>query len=118
MRFRNLISDLADDCIVILSSHIVSDIDTIADEVAIMKNGTLLSKGNQEEIIALVKGRVFETDIAKDQLNEFKTNQLVVSTARKDGKMNVRYISDQPTENSAQKEANLEDAYLYITRTQ
>ena len=118
VRFRNLISDLADDCIVILSSHIVSDIDTIADEVAIMKNGTLLSKGNQEEIIELVKGRVFETDIAKDQLNEFKTNQLVVSTARNDGKMHVRYISDQPIENSAQQEANLEDAYLYITRTQ
>ncbi len=117
VRFRNLISDLADECIVILSSHIVSDIDTIADEVAIMKNGNLLSKGNQSEVVELVKDKVFETTIPRESLSDFKANYLVVSTARKDGNLKVRYISDKPIENSTSNEANLEDAYLYITKT-
>ena len=117
VRFRNLISDMADECIVILSSHIVSDIDTIADEVAIMKSGNLLSKGNQSEVIELVKDKVFESTIAREHLSDFKANYLVVSTARKDGKLKVRYISNNPVENSTSEEANLEDAYLYITKT-
>ncbi len=116
IRFRNLISDLANDCIVILSSHIVSDIDAIADEVAIMKNGELLTKGHQENIIKLVVGKVFETSIDKGELSDFKANQIIVSTKRKQEKLLVRYISDCPIENSIPKEANLEDAYLYVTK--
>lgn len=116
VRFRNLISDLANDCIVILSSHIVSDIDTIADSVAIMKNGQLLSHGNQEEIIQQVSNKVFETLINKDELATFKASQIVVSTSRKNNQILVRYITDIPVENSIKKEANLEDAYLYLTK--
>ncbi|PQB08636.1 ABC transporter ATP-binding protein [Polaribacter filamentus] len=116
VRFRNLISDLANDSIVILSSHIVSDIDTIADKVAIMKNGELLSHGNQEEIILQIKDKVFETIISKEQLTSFKTSKIVVSTSRKKSQLLVRYIADKPVENSNKKEANLEDAYLYLTK--
>jgi len=116
VRFRNLISDLADDCIVILSSHIVSDIDTIADQVAIMKDGRLLNYGDQEGIIKNVIHKVFETTIETSRLSDFKKEHIVVSTSRKDGQLLVRYISDNPTENSQSKEANLEDAYLYLTK--
>ncbi len=116
VRFRNLISDLANDCIVILSSHIVSDIDTIADKVAIMKNGSLITKGNPEEIIELVVNKVFETSIQKEQLSTFKNSHIVVSTTQKNGQLFVRYISENPIENSNQKTANLEDAYLYLTK--
>lgn len=116
VRFRNLISDLANDCIVILSSHIVSDIDTIADEVAIMKNGSLITKGNPEEIIQLVADKVFETTIEKEQLLDFKNEHIVVSTTRKNGQLLVRYISENPIDNSNLKTANLEDAYLYLTK--
>jgi len=117
VRFRNLISDLANDCIVILSSHIVSDIDTIADQVAIIKNGSLITKGDPENIVRKVKGKVFETTIEKEQLSNFKNNHIVVSTKRKQGKLQVRYISENPTEDSIVQEANLEDAYLYLTKT-
>lgn len=117
VRFRNLISDLANDCIVILSSHIVSDIDTIADEVAIMKNGTLIAKGRQESIIQRVNQKVFETMLEKEQLKTFKEAQLVVSTMRKAGKLLVRYISDNPLPGSMPQNANLEDAYLYMIKT-
>ena len=117
VRFRNLISELANDCIVILSSHIVSDIDTIADQVAIMKNGTLITYGNQEHIIATVTDKVYETRIKKEALTDFKTQHIVVSTTRKEDDLMLRYITDNPVENSVKTKANLEDAYLFLTKT-
>ncbi len=117
VRFRNLISDLANDCIVILSSHIVSDIDTIADQVAIMKNGSLITHGNQEHIINNVTNHVYETPVKKENLSAFKAKHIVVSTTRKDGQWMVRYITKHPIENATKRQANLEDAYLYLTKT-
>lgn len=117
VRFRNLISDLASDCIVILSSHIVSDIDTIADTVAVIKNGTLISYGTQDDSIDHVRDMVFETTIKKEELNTFKNRHVVVSTIRKEGLLVVRYITAHPITHSVKKEANLEDAYLYLTKT-
>ena len=116
VRFRNLISDLANDAIVILSSHIVSDIDTIADEVAVMKEGKLILKDNPEKIIATVSDKVYEIAIAKETLKNFKNDYTVVSTKRKNQQFVVRFISDNPVANATKKEANLEDAYLYLTR--
>ena len=117
VRFRNLISDLANDCIVILSSHIVSDIDTIADEVVVMKNGSLITKDNPENIIKIVANKVFESTINKEELSQFKNEHIVVSTKRKSNQISIRYISDEPRENATKKEANLEDAYLFLTKT-
>ncbi len=117
VRFRNLISDLANDCIVILSSHIVSDIDTIADEVVVMKNGSLITKDNPENIIKIVADKVFESTINKEELSQFKNEHIVVSTKRKSNQLAIRYISDNPQENAIKKEANLEDAYLFLTKT-
>lgn len=117
VRFRNLISELANHCIVILSSHIVSDIDTIADTVAIMKNGSLLSHGNPETIISSVKGKVYKTTISTEVLASFKAQHIVVSASRKGDSLEMRYISESPVEGSKTMEASLEDAYLYLTKT-
>ncbi|WP_431167676.1 ABC transporter ATP-binding protein [Tenacibaculum halocynthiae] len=117
VRFRNLISDLANNCIVILSSHIVSDIDTIADEVAILKNGSLIVKGHQENIIRKVQDKVYETKITKEDYTAFKNSHIIVSTTRKNGDLIVRYISEKPDSNAIKQQANLEDAYLYLTKT-
>lgn len=117
VRFRNLISELADKSIVILSSHIVSDIDTIADQVAIMKAGSLIAMDYPEEIIAKVRDKVFEIDIPKAQASDFKEKHMVVNTTRKKDEIRVRYIADQPAPNSLQAEASLEDAYLFLTKT-
>ena len=83
VRFRNLISELANNCIIILSSHIVSDIETIADEVAIMKKGELITKGFQSDIIDSVNNKVFEIEIERSELNNFKQNNLIINTIRK-----------------------------------
>ncbi|MFP2994778.1 ATP-binding cassette domain-containing protein [Spongiivirga sp. MCCC 1A20706] len=116
VRFRNLISDLANDCIVILSSHIVSDIDTIADQVAVMKNGTLLSYGSPEDIIDRVTGKVFEITLEKEAVLNFSKIHTVISSARKNGKIHLRYIADKQIENAVVQAPNLEDAYLYLTK--
>ncbi|NNV55125.1 ABC transporter ATP-binding protein [Limnovirga soli] len=117
VRFRNLVSELAENCIIILSSHIVSDIETIADEVAIMKSGELITKGTQPEVIQTVAGKVFETVIGGNEVSEFKTRHLVVNSIRQKDKTRLRYISNNPTEGSTPCNASLEDAYLFLTKS-
>ncbi len=116
VRFRNLISDLANDCIVILSSHIVSDIETIADEVAIMKKGRLITKGLQADVIDPVREKVFESMVDIAELPTFKENYLVVNTIRKKDKALARYIADAPLHAAIPCTASLEDAYLSLTK--
>jgi ABC-2 type transport system ATP-binding protein len=116
VRFRNLISDLANDCIVILSSHIVSDIETIADTVAIMKNGQLISQGFQQDIIDVAKNKVFEQEINANDLNAFKEKYLILNTIRKKEHVLVRFIADEKSPNATLCNATLEDAYLYQTK--
>ena len=115
LRFRNLITDLANECIVILSSHIVSDIDSIANKVAVMKEGGLLYYGSQAEIIKQVEGKVFEEMIAPEDLPAFKVDHLLVSTTRKEGQILVRFITEKPTRQCIEKAPSLEDAYLFLT---
>lgn len=116
VRFRNLISDLANDCIIILSSHIVSDIETIADKVAIMKNGILLSHGYQQDIIDAVKNKVFELEIDKNDFNSFKENHLILNAIRKKDRILVRYIANERLPEAILSNATLEDAYLFQTK--
>lgn len=116
VRFRNLISDLANDCIIILSSHIVSDIETIADKVAIMKDGILLSHGYQQDIIDAVKNKVFELEIDKTDLNSFKENHLILNAIRKKDRILVRFIADEKLPEAILSNATLEDAYLFQTK--
>ncbi|MNK00726.1 putative ABC transporter ATP-binding protein YxlF [compost metagenome] len=117
MRFRQLITDLAQDCIIILSSHIVSDIETIADEVAIMQEGELITHAPQHEIIKQAEGKIFEVLLDNESLNDFKTKYKVIDTARQSDKVKVRYIGAQNdlATSSIQVTATLEDAYLFLT---
>lgn len=118
LRFRDLISDLANDRIIILSSHIVSDIETIADEVVIMKKGELICKSFPEDLIKHVQGKVFETTVDKSSIKNFKTYHTVVSSFRVKNTFKVRYINDTYVENSQTVTATLEDAYIYLTKTE
>jgi len=107
---------LANDCIVILSSHIVSDIETIADEVAIMQSGHLITKGLQADIIEEVRGKVFEFEINSAELKHFKEKFLVISTIRRKEKLLVRFIADGEQKGVTHCPASLEDAYLNFTK--
>lgn len=117
MRFRQLIADLAQNAIIILSSHIVSDIETIADEVAIMQQGKLIIHAPQHEIIKQAEGRIFEILLDNSALSEFKNQYKVIDTSRQADKIRVRYIATPATlaTSSIQVTATLEDAYLFLT---
>jgi ABC-2 type transport system ATP-binding protein len=116
MRFRQLIADLAQNSIIILSSHIVSDIETIADEVAIMQDGKLMIHAPQQEIIKKAEGKIFEVLLENSVLNAFKQEYKVIDTARQGDKIRLRYIAQGAVAPlSTQVTATLEDAYLFIT---
>ncbi|MEM0540996.1 ABC transporter ATP-binding protein [Flavobacterium sp. j3] len=117
VRFRNLISQLSDERIVILSSHILADIEMIADEVVIMKNGLLVQKGFQSEIIDTVKNKVFELEVSKDNLQSFKDKFLVISTIQKREGVLVRVVSDTVLTHAISCEPTLEDAFLYLSNS-
>ncbi|WP_299883986.1 ABC transporter ATP-binding protein [uncultured Lacinutrix sp.] len=117
LRFRDLLSDLAKDRIIILSSHIVSDIETIADEVAIMKKGSLIVKGSQEDIINIADGKIFESIVEKSKINDFKRSHTIISSYRMQNEFRVRYIPGESYSDAKHNvPATLEDAYIYLTK--
>ena len=117
VRFRNIISSLGKKRIVLLSTHIVSDIEYIADCILMMKNGELIRQGTENEVIADVQGYVWKCVVPEcgvQGLNE----KYVVSNLRNSGEnVELRIVSDiQPMKNAEITEATLEDAYLYYTQ--
>lgn len=116
VRFRNLISALAQDKVVILSTHIVSDVEYIADEILIMRAGQIVATGTVEEILAQVSGVVWECAVTPREADTMST-RMAVGNVRYDhnGMAVVRIVSDVPPHESARLvEPTLEDVYLYI----
>ncbi len=119
IRFRNLIADYAGDRIVILSTHIVSDIEAIADEVLLMKKGKLLSKGTVEELTRKVKGKVWELVVSPEEARSWQAKMAVANLRHEENKIALRILSDdKPAEGAVPCEASLEDLYLYYFGTE
>lgn len=114
IRFRNIISAFSRDRIVILSTHIVSDVEYIADEILLMRKGKLIEKGTTEQITAGVKGRVWECLVDVGEV-EMLNQKYAVSNLKNQGEqVMLRIVSDQkPTEQAVLTEPNLEDVYLH-----
>lgn len=116
VRFRNLISALAQDKVVILSTHIVSDVEYIADEILIMRTGQIVASGTIEEILAQVSGVVWECVVTPREADVMSA-RMAVGNVRYDhaGMAIVRIVSDTAPHSSARLvEPTLEDVYLYI----
>lgn len=116
VRFRNLISALAQDKVVILSTHIVSDVEYIADEILIMRAGQIVASGTIEEIPAQVSGVVWECVVTPREADVMSA-RMAVGNVRYDhaGMAIVRIVSDTAPHSSARLvEPTLEDVYLYI----
>ncbi len=114
IRFRNLISSFSKDRIVLLSTHIVSDVEYIADELLLMKKGQLIKKGSPDEIVRGVQGCVWECRIEPDKAEEYNARYLVSNLKNQDDNVCLRIVSvEKPEEDAVPVEANLEDVYLY-----
>ena len=114
IRFRNLISELSEDRIVLLSTHIVSDIEYIANEILLMKDGQLVISGTSEDIIDSMPESVWISRVAKSSINVCLKRFKVSNVKTVPGGAELRIISrNQPAENAVQVDATLEDVFLY-----
>lgn len=115
IRFRNLLCEVAQERIVILSTHIVGDIEATCERIAIMNEGEILWKGTVTELIDSARGKVFTVNIPKELLPRIKEKYLVVGMLKQQEQTCVRLIAqacpDLPGAESA--EPNCEDAYMY-----
>ncbi len=113
VRFRNLLSELAGERIVILSTHIVSDVEAIATDIAILAHGELLAHDSPERLLGAVKGKVWEVVVPSTQFSALQQRHLISSTAHRSDGIHARVVaSAPPTPEAAPLEPSLEDAYL------
>jgi ABC-2 type transport system ATP-binding protein len=115
VRFRSLLAELAGDRIVILSSHIVSDIEAAATSIAVIKEGLLRFHGVPEVLLAGVEGKVWELVIPSAELATVKQQFILSGTVRTSDGVRIRVVADeQPGEVARPLPPTLEDAYLYL----
>jgi ABC-type multidrug transport system ATPase subunit len=115
VRFRNLLSDIGAGKLVILSTHIVSDIESIATEIAIMKNGALIALAPPEELLRRAEGSVWEIVLSSEAFERMRGTLIVSNAVRKSDGVHVRVVAaSQPSNDAERAEPRLEDAFLYM----
>jgi ABC-2 type transport system ATP-binding protein len=115
VRFRNLLSDLSGERIVILSTHIVSDVEATATHIALVNQGRLLRESAPEELLQELEGRVWEWTVKSDDLPTLKQKHIISGTIRRSDGVQVRVVHDgKPEADARNVSPNLEDAYLFF----
>lgn len=113
IRFRNLISELASDRIVLLSTHIVSDVESAASQIILMKDGKFLVTGTAEELIASCPDRSWICDVPKGEVLACHQKYQVANVKTLADHAQLRILSkDSPMQGAVQEEASLEDVFL------
>lgn len=114
IKFRNLISLFSEEKIILISTHIVSDIECIANKILIMKKGKLICEGYKENILKKLENCVWECSVPVNMLNEFTTKNLVSSINLQERCAIIRIIDkNKPYQDAMPVYPNLEDLYLY-----
>lgn len=115
VRFRNLLCEVASERIVILSTHIVGDIEATCEKIAILNEGRLLWNGTLTDILKEAEGKVFVAEVTQDELEEIKQKYVVTSVLRQAERSIVRFVTEDSSQIEAAKTvpANCEDAYMY-----
>ncbi|MGN0508531.1 MAG: ABC transporter ATP-binding protein [Ruminococcus sp.] len=116
IRIRNFISEIAENKIVLISTHVVSDIEFIAKEIVLLKSGQLVSHDTCNNLIKEIENKVFEIETDKENLKYFQDNYRVSNLCHNDDKIIVRTVTDNPPENYKvyPVKPTLEDLYLYV----
>ena len=113
VRFRNLLSDLSGDRIVILSTHIVSDVEATATDIALISQGRLVAHAAPEDLLRAVEGKVWEWVVPSSELNAARQQYLISNTTRRSDGVHVRLLASQPPAGTTAVAPTLEDAYLF-----
>ncbi|MEH2949185.1 ABC transporter ATP-binding protein [Lachnospiraceae bacterium 48-21] len=115
IRFRNLLSDFADDRIVLLSTHIASDIESTCNGVAVLNNGRLIFHGNTEKLIQQADGKVYIIKTPKKIDNRIKEKYICLNMSNSRAGVQYRVLSDTlPEEKAELQSPTLEDGYMYL----
>lgn len=115
VRFRNLLSDLSGERIVILSTHIVSDVEATATHIALVYKGQLLREAAPENFLNELENKVWEWTVHSSDLPALKQKHIISGTIRRSDGVQVRVVSeDRPDSNAQNVAPNLEDAYLFF----
>lgn len=114
IRFRNIISNLSTDRIVILATHIMEDIESIANQVILIQNGSIIGVKNTQELLKEIQNKVWIMEVKAEDVTEFEQNYLVSNIIHNTcDKCTIRYISGKKLDNSISVSPKLEEVYLY-----
>ncbi|HFL3546729.1 TPA: ABC transporter ATP-binding protein [Clostridioides difficile] len=115
IRFRNLLCEIANDRIVILSTHIVGDIEATCENVAILNSGKVIYNGSTEALAKLAEGKVYSIEVDKKDIENIKSRFIVIGMLTHGGKSILRIISDdKPFETAVNCNPTIEDGYMLI----
>lgn len=117
VRFRNLLCEVAEDKTVILSTHIVGDVEATCEEIAILDEGKLLFGGTVSELCNIAEGSVYTADVTQKELPKIRASYTITATLSQGKNSTVRFIStdNKPTIGKPAK-PNAEDAYIFCLR--
>jgi len=114
VRFRNMISKLGETRIVLLSTHIVSDIENIASTILVMKNGQMIHQGSLQDIIRVIEHKVWVCTVSQAKADELMRAYSVINVRQDEGGVFLRMVCDKrPCPEAVETSASLEDLYLY-----
>lgn len=115
VRFRNLLCEIAEERIVILSTHIVGDIEATCENIAVLDTGQVIYQGTITDLIEMAEGKVYSAEISRRELELLKKNYIVTSMLTLGNNVMVRFLADsKPFASAKLCEAGVEDAYMYL----
>ncbi|MDC2931793.1 ABC transporter ATP-binding protein [Clostridioides difficile] len=115
LRFYNLLSELAMERIILLSTHIASDIEATCSKVAVLSAGTVIFEGNIENLLQLGVGKVYTTTIMQNELYQFKKKYRVISIHQNGINVSCRFLANtSPEKDWVSCQPTIEDSYMYL----
>lgn len=117
VRFRNLLCQIAQERIVLLSTHIVGDIEASCENIAVLSAGKIIFSGKLSQLLKLVEGRVYHAEVSVMELPEIQEKYLVTGILTTGGTAGIKLVSDYiPLKGAVPCRADVEDAYLYLMK--
>lgn len=113
-RFRNILTDLSRDRIVVLSTHVLADIESSCSMMAVLKKGEIIYSGRVEGLIEGIRDKVYEMEMDFDRYDAFDRRHLIISTKRTGDGFKVRFISEEEVPGALRADCCLEDGYIYL----
>lgn len=113
IRIRNFISEFSRDKIILLATHVVSDIEYIASQVILLRSGQMLGVRSTGEWLDSIQGKVCECVVAEEEIEDYQKQYQISNIFRESGGIHLRIISDTPPEHAVLVKPMLEDVYLY-----